>query len=399
MNFDTIILFDDALHQNLWPLNFTKPIAELRLSYHTIKELWHLISGHQPTCLASPYLNKKYPTAFGSNNLYLNAAALPSENLWSKIKELKDATSLVQNNRVIASCSTAEFEIANALETKVENAINYSGEVDWLNRPAGFFKLASRYIQMDVDLIDKSPYLTNDKLNNPNNLVVEPGNCFVHPTATLNGVIINAQKGPVIIGSDVLIMEGAMLRGPLAICNNAVVKMGAKIYGPTTIGPFCKVGGEITNSVFQAYSNKGHDGYLGNSVIGEWCNLGADSNCSNLKNNYGRIKTWSYLNNNFTDSGEQFHGLVMGDHTKCSINTMFNTGTTTGVFANVFGSGFPPKFIPSFSWGQNQVYQLEKALETAERVMQRKNINLEEVDIAILKHIYQITEPYRNKYL
>jgi len=187
-----------------------------------------------------------------------------------------------------------------------------------------------------------------------------------------------------------------LLRGPLSIGNNAVVKMGAKIYGPTTIGPYCKVGGEINNSIFQANSNKGHDGYLGNSVIGEWCNLGADTNCSNLKNNYSKVKVWNYIQEDFVDSGEQFHGLVMGDHSKCSINTMFNTGTVAGVSANIFGNEFHQKFIPSFSWGGNETYHFEKAIETAKRVTQRKNIKLSNEDVEILQSIYEQTKPYRN---
>jgi UDP-N-acetylglucosamine diphosphorylase/glucosamine-1-phosphate N-acetyltransferase len=221
---------------------------------------------------------------------------------------------------------------------------------------------------------------------------------FVEPGFHGENFTLNASLGPVYLGKDSEIMEGSVIRGPFALCEAAVVKMGAKIYGPTTIGPFCKVGGEINNSVLQANSNKSHDGFLGNSVLGEWCNLGADTNNSNLKNNYGEVKIWNYASRDFVGTGRQFCGLIMGDHSKCGINTMFNTGTVVGVSANIFGPGFPPTFVPSFSWGGAggfSDYKLSKALETASRVMERRELELTREDLVILEHVFHLTKEFR----
>ena len=232
--------------------------------------------------------------------------------------------------------------------------------------------------------------------------MIEAGNIFVEEGFKGEYITINASSGPVYLGRDSEIMEGSVIRGPFALCEHSVVKLASKIYGPTTIGPYCKAGGEINNSILQAYSNKGHDGFLGNSVIGEWCNIGADTNTSNLKNNYAEVKLWNYPANRFKKTGLQFCGLIMGDHSKCSINTMFNTGTVAGVSANIFGSGFPRNFIPSFSWGGAagiSTYNTDKAFETMELVMERRGIELTEADKEIYRHIFKQTEKYREDYM
>jgi UDP-N-acetylglucosamine diphosphorylase/glucosamine-1-phosphate N-acetyltransferase len=223
-------------------------------------------------------------------------------------------------------------------------------------------------------------------------------NIFLEPGAKIECATLNASTGPIYIGKDAEIMEGALIRGPFALCEHATLKMGTKIYGPTTIGPHSKVGGEVNNSVIFGYSNKAHDGFLGNSVIGEWCNLGADTNNSNLKNNYIEVKLWDYASGRFIPTGLQFCGLIMGDHSKSGINTMFNTGTVVGVSANIFGSGFPRNYIPSFSWGGAQgyiTYHIDKALEVASQVMKRRDIKLDEIEQDILKHIFEITASKR----
>ncbi|MGB1307109.1 MAG: glucose-1-phosphate thymidylyltransferase, partial [Flavobacteriales bacterium] len=216
--------------------------------------------------------------------------------------------------------------------------------------------------------------------------------------AKVEHAILNASTGPIYVGKDAEIMEGSIVRGPLAMCENSVLKMGAKIYGATTLGPYCKVGGEVNNSVLLGYSNKGHDGFLGNSVLGEWCNLGADTNNSNLKNNYAEVKLWSYQSERFVNTGLQFCGLIMGDHSKCGINTMFNTGTVVGVSANVFGAGFPRNFVSSFSWGGSagyMTYRLNKVFEVAEKVMQRRAIEFNQVEKDILTEVFELTKSYR----
>ena len=223
---------------------------------------------------------------------------------------------------------------------------------------------------------------------------------FIEKGAVVECSVLNATNGPIYIGKNAEVMEGCLIRGPFALGENAVLKMGAKIYGATTIGPYCKVGGEVNNSVFQSNSNKAHDGFLGNSVIGEWCNLGADTNNSNLKNNYANVKIWSHATEEMVDTGMQFCGLFMGDHSKSGINTMFNTGTVVGVNANIYGSDFPIHFVPSFSWGTAQGfsdYRLEKALEVAERVMARRNQKLTTSERKILSHIFNLTNRFRVK--
>jgi UDP-N-acetylglucosamine diphosphorylase/glucosamine-1-phosphate N-acetyltransferase len=224
------------------------------------------------------------------------------------------------------------------------------------------------------------------------------GKIFIEEGASANDTTFNTTTGCIYIGKDAEVMEGSVVRGPFALCEHSVLKMSSKIYGATTIGPHSKVGGEVNNSVVFGYSNKAHDGFLGNSVIGEWCNLGADTNNSNLKNNYANVKLWNYSGENFIDTGLQFCGLIMGDHSKCGINTMFNTGTVAGVSSNIFGSGFPRNFIPSFSWGGAQgftTYRFEHAIETAQLVMQRRNTELTDNDKDILKYIFDNDEKFR----
>ena len=250
-------------------------------------------------------------------------------------------------------------------------------------------------IKQDFELITKGrdSQIISESIN-----IINPDQVFIEEGAKLEFVTLNASSGPIYIGKDTEIMEGSNIRGPFALCEYATVKLGAKIYGPTTIGPHCKVGGEVNNSVLFGYSNKGHDGFLGNSVLGEWCNLGADTNNSNLKNNYAEVRLWDYNTEGFAKTGLQFCGLMMGDHSKCGINTMFNTGTVVGVSANIFGSGFPRNFIPSFSWGGNggfTTYLTKKAFEVANIVMARRDIEFTEQDAAILEHVFEEAKKYR----
>ncbi|MEL6140981.1 MAG: glucose-1-phosphate thymidylyltransferase, partial [Bacteroidota bacterium] len=271
-------------------------------------------------------------------------------------------------------------------------------ELKKIRRPADLFAENAAEIRRDFDLLTAG--LFSEELSPTNTLIGPKENLFIAPGAEVEASILNVQNGPIYIGADAKILEGCLLRGPIALHERAVLKMGAKVYGGTTLGPVCKVGGEINNVIFHSNSNKGHDGYLGNSVIGQWCNIGADTNCSNLKNDYSEVKVWSYPENRFAKSGRQFHGLIMGDHSKAGINTMFNTGTVVGVSANVFGEGFPRTFIPSFSWGGAngfQTYRLTKALDTAKRVMARRQRELTDADRTMLEKVYEDTEKYRPK--
>jgi UDP-N-acetylglucosamine diphosphorylase/glucosamine-1-phosphate N-acetyltransferase len=277
-------------------------------------------------------------------------------------------------------------------------AIDISTEdncIKLLRHPYQIFSYNGDEIKRDFELLatDRQSHSLSDT-----NKVVGKNPIFIEEGCQIECCTFNTQDGPIYIGKNSLIMEGSLIRGPFAMGEKSVIKMGAKIYGHTTIGPGCKVGGEVQNVVFQANSNKAHDGYLGNSVIGEWCNIGAGTDNSNLKNNYEEVKLWSYIKEGFEKTGLQFCGLIFGDHSKCAIGTTFNTGTVVGVSANIFGSGFPRNFIPSFAWGGHsgfKTYQLPKAIETAERVMERRGLKLSDVDKKILEFTFLESAKYR----
>lgn len=389
-----LILFDDRSWENLLPLTFTKPAAELRIGILKIREKWEKRLDMKASFLTHDYLQTKFTTSISDNNLLVNGVLLPDTKLAEAVSGLKSGQSLKKEDRLLAVHTTSgNFDLNDpALLSK---AIEYKGEVFLVDVPWKIFSLNGQEITADFEL------LTSGRKSAPLSesvQVLHRENVFVEEGFSGELFTINASKGPVYLGKDSMIMEGSVIRGPFALGENSIVKMSAKIYGPTTIGPYCKAGGEINNSVFQAYSNKGHDGFLGNAVVGEWCNFGADTNNSNLKNNYSEVKIWNYPANRFSKTGLQFCGLFMGDHSKCGINTMFNTGTVVGVSANIFGAGFPRNFIPSFTWGGAQgmsVYRIEKAFETMELVMERRGIALTETDRDMYRHIFRDTEKYR----
>lgn len=386
MNF---ILSDFNKHQKFLPLTFTRALADYRIGILTIKEKWEFYLKQKVSVFTQEYLQAKYSLKIENENIIINAQFIPNQELLGEILKLKDACLVKDENIIAYSCS-------DNLEDIPKTKIEFKGEVLIINSNTDVFTFNGELIKQDFDIITKGR--KSQKLSSTNTVFgkypvfVEEG-CFVECAS------INTNDGPVYIGKNAKIMEGSHIRGAFAICENSELKMGAKIYGPTTIGPNCKVGGEINNSVFFAHSNKAHDGFLGNSVIGEWCNLGADSNNSNLKNNYAIVKLWDYEKERFVSTGLQFCGLIMGDHSKCGINTMFNTGTVVGVSANIFGAGFPRNFIPSFSWGGHaglSVYKTETAFEVMTKVMERRNVQLTEIDKQILAHVFDITAKYRN---
>lgn len=385
------VLFDEMVWEDLLPLTYTRPASELRVGITTIREKWQQFS----TSLSNQtrdYLQEKYPSKTGADNLFINASVIPVLELVNQISLLKPKQYLIKNECLIAfrhSSYEPKFVLTEG------ERIDFQGELITIENTWDIFEKNDKVLRLDFDI------LTKDRKSAPigsSNRVIKPENVFIEPGAKVEFATINASDGPVYIGTDAEIMEGALIRGPLALCEHSTIKMGAKIYGATTIGPHCKVAGEIQNSVLIGYSNKGHDGYLGNAVLGEWCNIGADSNNSNLKNNYDKVKMWSYRHERFINTGLQFCGLIMGDHSKCGINTMFNTGTVVGVSANIFGAGFPRNFIPSFSWGGVAgftTYTLQKAFETMTIVLSRRKLELTEIDRRILEHIFLITEKYR----
>jgi UDP-N-acetylglucosamine diphosphorylase/glucosamine-1-phosphate N-acetyltransferase len=386
------ILFDDN-NAELLPLTYTRPVAELRVGILTISQKWEKYLKSELSWLTEDYLSIKFPLIKGDDNIYINGSILPDLKVVKSILKLRTGQCLAKANIVIAArCNYSLTETFSGNICKASDIVQFQGELNKIGFLWEIFQNNGKAIESDFIL------LTKNRKSQPiskSNFVKSPENIFIEKGANVEHVSLNATNGPIYIGKNAEIMEGCMIRGPFAICESSVLKMGTKVYGPTTIGPNSKIGGEINNCVIQANSNKAHDGFLGNSVIGEWCNIGADTNNSNLKNNYTEVKLWSYAQGKFVSTGLQFCGLFMGDHSKCGINTMFNTGTVVGVSANIFGSGFPRNFIPSFSWGGPQgmsVYPLDKAIDTASKVFQRRGIELAVSDKKIMEHIFLITD-------
>ncbi len=386
------ILFDGPSRNNLLPFTFTRPVADIRIGILTIREKWESYLNSTTTTITEDYLSDKFPMVEMEENVLINASVLPNAELVELILGLQENQSIVKGETIIAFLTS---EADDEIELDDFEKIEFTYDLLQIEFTWDIFSKNGEAIQQDFEL------LTDGRKSRPipsSNNVMESHNIFIEEGVTLEFVTLNASTGPIYIGKDAQIMEGSLIRGPFALGEASIVKMGAKIYGPTTIGPGSKVGGEINNSVLFANSNKGHEGFLGNSVLGEWCNLGADTNTSNLKNNYAEVRLWNYDSESFARTGLQFLGLMMGDHSKCGINTMFNTGTVVGVNANIFGSGFPRNFIPSFSWGGNggfTTYTTAKAIEVAKVVMSRRNIEFTEQDADILTSIFDDTKKYR----
>ena len=391
------ILFDTEVWDNLLPLTYTKPVSEIRIGILTIKEKWEKRLNSKCSYVTKKYLTKKYfSSKKENNNIYINSSLLPDKNLIEAILNLKKNDLLFADNIFIAGkIDMNKFDLQKIKEITLQNIITYKKSFSKINNVWDIFSKNGEEIEKDFKLLTKNR--KSAEISNTNHIFGKE-NIFIEESAKVECSILNATNGFIYIGNEAEIMEGSIIKGSLSLCNNSTIKLGAKIYGPTTIGPHSKVGGEVNNSVISGYSNKGHDGFLGNSVLGEWCNIGADTNNSNLKNNYTNVRLWNYQAEKFTNTGLQFCGLIMGDHSKCGINTMFNTGTVVGVSSNIFGTGFPRNFIPSFSWGGASgftEYKLNKAIETAEIVMKRRNIKLNDRDREIFKEIFELSSKYR----
>jgi len=386
------ILFDSDVRSSLLPFTYTRPVADIRIGILTIREKWEKFLGFTTTSITEEYLEDKYPMVELDKNILINASFLPTKNLAKQVSNLTYNQAVFKGEQVIAffTSDTQEHVDFDSYEQ-----VEFKEEVLQIKNTWDIFSLNDKAIKADFDLLTEGR--TSQPIPNGVHTIQEE-NIFIEQGAIISYSSLNATKGPIYIGKDSEIMEGSLVRGPFALGENSILKMGTKVYGATTVGPFCKVGGEVNNSVLFGYSSKGHEGFLGNSVLGEWCNIGADSNTSNLKNNYAEVKLWNYQEERFTNTGLQFCGLMMGDHSKCGINTMFNTGTVIGVSANVFGSGFPRNFISSFSWGGAAgftTYQIKKVFEVAKVVMKRRGIELTETDKKILLHVFDETSKNR----
>lgn len=388
------ILFDGTVRNSLLPFTFTRPVADIRIGILTIREKWEKYLGSTTTTITEEYLSEKFPMVEMEQNVMINASFLPNDVLSEMVKSLEPNQAIFKGDDVIAFFTE---DSQDEVDFDSYEIIDYAEDCLFIANTWDIFSKNDAAIREDFEL------LTEDRTSQPipkSVNAISPENIFIEKGAKLEFVTLNASTGPIYIGKDSEIMEGSVIRGPFSLGDHATVKLGAKIYGATTVGPHCRIGGEVSNSVLFAYSNKGHDGFLGNSVLGEWCNIGADSNNSNLKNNYEEVKLWSYEKGGFAPTGLQFCGLIMGDHSKCGINTMFNTGTVVGVSANIFGSGFPRNFIPSFSWGGASgftTYITKKAFETARLVMLRRNIEFDEKEAAILEYVFEETRQWRKE--
>lgn len=400
------ILFDDNSRGNLLPFTFTRPIADIRVGILTIREKWEHFLNTKTSTLTEPYLADKYVMVKEDFNTLINASIIPTTELVEKIKSLKPNQSLISGEILIAyqisgdEISDSEMiaeDVVDELDSSVgEEIVHFDLPITKLYNTWDIFVYNDEQIKADFKFLTKGK--KSQTLSKTNTLIGDESQLFIESGAIIEGAILNVSNGPIYVGADSEIMEGSLIRGSFALGKCAQIKMGAKIYGGTTVGPYSKVGGELNNVVIFGYSNKAHEGFFGNSVIGEWCNIGADSNTSNLKNTYDNVRLWNYTSQTFINTNLQFCGTIMGDHSKCGINTMFNTGTVIGVCANIFGSGYQRNFIPSYSWGGTAglaTYSSNKAIDVARRVWERRGIEFTENDKKILDAVFQNTHQNR----
>ncbi|TRZ43679.1 GlmU family protein [Robertkochia solimangrovi] len=386
------ILFDGPVRRALLPFTYTRPVADIRIGILTIREKWERYLGYTTTTITEEYLSEKYPMVELEENILINAAFLPNEEMVEMIRELQPNQAIFCQEEVIAFFTT---EAQEDIDLSTYEALEFEGDYTHVENTWDIFTKNGEALEADFELITAG---RRSQPISPTNNVINPENIFLEEGAVVEFCTLNASDGPIYIGKDALVMEGCMIRNGFSLGEKGLAKMGGRFYGPSTFGPHCKIGGEINNVVMFAYSNKGHDGFLGNSVVGEWCNFGADTNSSNMKNNYAEVRLWDYETERFARTGLQFCGLMMGDHSKCGINTMFNTGTVIGVSANIFGSGFPRNFIPSFSWGGASgftPYLPVKAYETARAMMGRRGLEFTDLDKAIMDHVFEESAKWR----
>lgn len=386
------ILFDDYSRNNLLPLTFLRPVADLRAGILTIREKWELFLNCKTSSLTEDYLSNSFPTIRGENNILINGSICPNKTLVDEINKLQPNEALLSNDSIVA-LHVLSADLDKIGEGDTDGIAEKEVALDFvkINYPWDIFGKNDFNIRFDFELLTKNR--KSAPLSKTNH-VINPQQIFLEVGAHVEYATLNASEGPIYIGKDAIVMEGAHIRGPFALCDHAIVKMATIIYGATTVGPYAKVGGEIENSVLLAYSNKPHYGYLGNSVIGKWCNISAGTNTANLNNTYKNVKAWNYTQEKFIDTGHMFCGLIMGDHSKTGINTMFNTGSVVGVSSNCFGSGYQRNFVSSFMWGGPagySGYDIKKALETAKEMYNRRNVEFTDEDKKLLEHIYEIT--------
>jgi UDP-N-acetylglucosamine diphosphorylase/glucosamine-1-phosphate N-acetyltransferase len=387
------ILFDGPYRDHLLPLTYTKPVADLRIGILTIREKWEKLLETTTTTVTEDYLSGKFPMVEMAENIMICGSVLPTPELALEVRSLTAGQALYQGDELLAFYSREDEEV----NPEESSRIDFGGKLIIIRHAWDLFRNNGEALESDFELITRG----RESAHIPEAVhCINKERIFLEDGVEIEFGVLNAKKGPIYIGRNAEVHEGSMIRGPFAMGEYSVVKMGAKVYGPTTLGPKCKIGGEVNNAIMSGYCSKGHDGYLGNAVIGEWCNMGADSNNSNLKNTYAEVKMWDYAEGRFVRTGLQFCGLIMGDHSKSAINTMFNTGTVVGVSSNIYGANFPRNFVPSFSWGGAlgfKTYTLNKAIETAVLVTKRKNEDFTEEDRKIFEYVFELSSKYRKK--
>lgn len=385
-----IVLFDDpTIRASLLPFTYTRPVSSIRVGILTIAEKWEKRLGAEVSFKSEEYLQKKFPLIWTLDNLLINGAICPDELLLDTVRSLPEGYYLVKGSLLIAARNPEEA-------MTMQNTIEYENKIVLIDRPWRIFRENAEQLKEDFKIITHGR--TSAPINDPHTAVYNEKDIFAEDGVTVLAAVLNAKSGPIYLGRNSIIQEGVVIRGAFALGENAQINMGAKIRGDTTVGPYSKVGGEVSNSVIFGNSNKAHDGYLGNSVLGEWCNLGAATNSSNLKNNYEPVKLWDHALHDLSDTGLLFCGLMMGDYSRSGIGTLFNTGTVVDVCVNVFGGGLGPKHIPSFSWGGQagfMMYNPDKALETINKMMARRDTDLTEDDKEILLHVFKLTAAAR----
>lgn len=388
-----LILFDHpTFRQNLLPFTFTRPVAAIRTGILTIAEKWQKHLNVTASFSTEAYLTTKFKLQLTEDNFWVNGAVCPTASLVDAIKKLPLGGAIRKDSMILA-VRTPDDEVPEVILGPV---IEFTEPVTIIDEVWKIYQHNGEQIRVDFQLLTKGR--KSQPITDIHTRTYAPENIFIEEGVSIRAALLNAENGPIYLGKNSQLHEGAIIKGPFALCEGSHVNMGAKVRGDTTLGPYSKIGGEVSNSVLFGYSSKAHDGFLGNSVLGEWCNLGADTNTSNLKNNYENVKLWSYAKGGFKDTGLMFCGLMMGDHSKCGINTMFNTGTVIGVSVNIFGDGYPRNFIPSYAWGGAagfNTFKFDKAMETAKKAMERRGVILDDIELSILKKVYEESERYR----
>ena len=389
-----VSLFDGPYRKFLLPFTFTRPVAEIRIGMSTLREKWNHYLSTSTFTDTEDYLSEMYPGAAQKEHLRIHAACLPNLLLVQALQKLSSGQKLVKDNELIAYVGSNSFSQSDMGDFET---VAFSAPLTIIRHPWDLFLNNAQALKDDFEIF------THNRTSSPissSNRIVGDGKIFIEDGASVECAVLNTEDGPIYIGKNAKVMEGALIRGSFALGENSIVKMGAKIYGGTTIGPCCKVGGEINNSIVFGYSNKAHDGFIGNAVVGEWCNIGAATDASNLKNNYDEVRAWSYPSQKFIKTSLQFCGLLMADHSRCGIHTMFNTATVVGVSANIFGTGFPRTFIPSFSWGGSHgfsSYNFEKAIASIRAMKSRKSLTVDSKEEKMLRNVFEQSSQFRTK--